>query len=244
MNVSKIKNILIIGMSHSWSLINAATQNRNRFNGEHIQFKNEDFIEYDYEKYLDFQVDHKLAFTELDAALLSIFGNEHNSFGLFEKQVPFSLFNKTCDFNASDNPTRRHFVPREMLKQQMKLILEKRNTFLILNALKKQFLTKPCYFICTPPPIADENHILKFENYYPGRPTNQIAPRQLRLECYRLHCEILAEACDLIDMPFLQSPVEAADTDGFLKETYWQDDPIHANSKYGQLVLSQIERLL
>ena len=68
-----------------------------------------------------------------------------------------------------------------------------------------------------------------------------IAPAGLRKNLYELQTEILSDNCKKLGIQLIDSSQQALCEDGFLKEEYRNNDPTHANAKYGALVWDQMK---
>ena len=68
-----------------------------------------------------------------------------------------------------------------------------------------------------------------------------IAPAGLRKNLYELQTEIFSDSCKNLDIPLIVPPQQALCEDGFLKEEYRNNDPTHANARYGALVWEQMK---
>ena len=151
------KNLLVIVMSHSHTVTQAAEEKPDDWNVESVHFKTTDFLQKDKEKYTHFSVPFKMDSEEIDAVCLSLFGNEFNIFSYTEYLIPYSVGDK--ELGLTPNRSARHFVPRSMLKYQMQDVFETRNTFTLIESLHNQFKENNCFFLSPPPPIADVNQL-------------------------------------------------------------------------------------
>jgi hypothetical protein len=94
-----------------------------------------------------------------------------------------------------------------------------------------------------PPPCGDAQRMRPHIPWplFPGM-LKEIAPRSLRYKMWRLHSQIVAGHCEEHDMDFLAFPNEAADEEHFLLPEFFHDG-IHANGRYGALLLRQMQEL-
>lgn len=91
-----------------------------------------------------------------------------------------------------------------------------------------------------PPPCADNERIAPHMPWpmFPGM-LQEVAPPYLRYKAWRLHSRVVAEWCAGEGIEFLAFPGESADASGFLKDEYFLDG-VHANARYGMLLLGQM----
>jgi hypothetical protein len=76
---------------------------------------------------------------------------------------------------------------------------------------------------------------------FPGM-LREIAPRPVRYKLWRLHSDIVAGFCADQDIAFAGYPRASVDEDGFLLPEFFHDG-IHANGKYGALLLRQMQEV-
>lgn len=100
----------------------------------------------------------------------------------------------------------------------------------------------PVYQICPPPPIGDEAHIRQ----YPGTLSPEliaqlgIAPKELRCTLWLAYVDVLRAKCRAVGAFFVEPPEEVFAPDGCLSSRFYSRDAVHANWKYGDLVLQQL----
>ena len=98
----------------------------------------------------------------------------------------------------------------------------------------------------SPPPLRDGALILsRMDPYLVERyPEAEIASPGLRMKMWRLHSDLVREACHGLGISVLGVPEEAQDPDGFLRPEFAHPtSSTHANTAYGALVADQIARL-
>jgi len=71
---------------------------------------------------------------------------------------------------------------------------------------------------------------------------NEISPRHFRYKLWRLHSEIVADLCTELDIGFVPHPRQAGDDEGFQRPEFFRNAS-HTNSKYGALLLQQMQEL-
>ena len=166
---------------------------------------------------------------------LSIGGNFYNIFGLLENPYPFKV-----DGSAKiDDDIERALIPREMMKDHFRIGLDRQTRN--LEPLKEHFSDSKVYHICSPPPVESAAHIQKYPGIFGRRLEMGIAPAGLRKNLYEIQTEVYLEICQSLGITVINPPSESLTDNGFLKDTYLNNDPTHANAKYGALVWSQMK---
>ena len=134
------------------------------------------------------------------------------------------------------------YIPRKIVRNRME-----RETKPIFDSLKKLVKTTSdehiqSFFLESPPPIPSEDHIrahpLGFDQTMISR--YGIAPIGLRKKMWKLHSELVEQYCVQLGVTFVPVPTETLDEHGCLIEAAWFNDPSHANSFYGKLVLEDL----
>ena len=168
---------------------------------------------------------------DCQAIFLTPMGNEYNTMGMLTHPVPFDFDWPEKNLSAD---TSRARIPFDLMKGQMRALAE-RNALLFVSFLASVF-EGPIYLIPPPPPIADANHITAHPGAFADRVREYgLNPPMFRQKMWQLYAEVLRDAA-VGNVRFSALPSEIYD-DGFLKRTYWSEDPTHANPSYGQIVL-------
>jgi hypothetical protein len=94
-----------------------------------------------------------------------------------------------------------------------------------------------------PPPCGDAQRMRPHIPWplFPGM-LKEIAPKSLRYKIWRLHSDIVATHCAQRGIGFLAHPRHAVDVEGFMLAEFFHDG-IHANGRYGALLLQQMREL-
>lgn len=169
------------------------------------------------------------------ALFLSLMGNEYNSIGMLKHPEPFDFHWPEKGLSADPN---LHIIPFDLMKAQMRSLADV-NCLLFWRFFASVY-DGPMYMVSPPPPIADEAHILS----YPGAFADRVAEfglskPEFRLKLWMLYCEVLREAVANTATRFVELPAAIFDV-GYLKSTYWKEDPTHGNEAYGVLVLQEM----
>ena len=166
---------------------------------------------------------------------LSILGNTYNVLGLIENPVPFNVHG--CSQETGN--IERTAIPKEMMRDHF---LSRLNPWIKnIQIICERFAHFQIYMICSPPPGECAEHIKKFPGFFKGSLDMGIAPAGLRKNLYELQTEIFSDNCKKLGIPIIDPPQQALCEHGFLKEEYRNNDPTHANAKYGALVWEQMK---
>jgi hypothetical protein len=115
---------------------------------------------------------------------------------------------------------------------------------LSILSLLKQRADGPMYHLESPPPIGDDDYIRNnIDPYYQKRGVAElgIVSRNLRYKLWRLHSQLVRQACTELQIEFIPCPAEAMQG-GFLREDL-RANATHANEIYGGMLLAQIGAL-
>jgi hypothetical protein len=168
-----------------------------------------------------------------------ISGNEYHFFGLVQHARPFDFVLPA----APHLPLQpgAEIIPSSLVEATMRHAME--FGLAILSALREA-TELPIWHIQSPPPILSETHILAHPTQFKEAIEEYgVAPATLRWKLWQLQSQLYQEACEAANIHFLPTPALARDPNGFLMEAGWSQDPTHANSWYGELVLAQLATL-
>ena len=99
------------------------------------------------------------------------------------------------------------------------------------------------FHLCPPPPKFDNSFIRQYhESQFAAAGLGKLEPTDpsLRLECWKIQKECLAEICVDLNITLLEPPALTVTPDGYLAPAYYRRDVTHANPRYGDQVLRQI----
>jgi hypothetical protein len=172
-----------------------------------------------------------------ERVFISIGGNFHNLFGLAEHPVPLGVYGEKVEFpfDTSD----RVFIPRSMLYDFFKDRLE--GVLRNITVTSEHFNGQPKVFLCSPPPLENLDGVIKIPLVFEEKLKRGVVPSRIRLEFYKIQCEIVSKHCLSLGVAFRQPPSEAVDENGYLKTDYSKKDPTHANELYGKAVLEDLK---
>ena len=113
---------------------------------------------------------------------LSIEGNAHAIVGLIESPEPFAVVDS--DGNLPADMVDRTLIVRSMMKDLLTGMLE---AFLPqLAAFQDRFRNAQVHFLCSPPPVYSNDHLLEFPSVFADRIHQGISPPSLRRSIYDL----------------------------------------------------------
>lgn len=102
------------------------------------------------------------------------------------------------------------------------------------------------FHLAPPPPKQDNAFIVAHaEGYFTKEGLQDLGPTrpELRLKCWRLQLNILAELCDELGIILVMPPERTITPDGYLDPICYANDVTHANRRYGEAVCRQIIRI-
>ena len=117
------------------------------------------------------------------------------------------------------------------------------SVYLALMSLVRGFCTGRMFHVEPPPPCADAKWIsanMRWKLF--GNRRREVSPPSLRHKLWRLHSQLLSRWCADAGVDLLPVPAETMDADGFMREPFLSDG-VHANERYGALVLEQMTSL-
>lgn len=173
------------------------------------------------------------------ALFLSIKGNFHAIFALFDGPAPFYTADASGALTVDDRAGRA-FVPRDMLRAHFEAALA--DVKAEMAAGIAHYPNARAYCLAPPPPKGDDAHIRKFPGEFAAMMDRPLAPRGQRLEAYRLQTGIYRAFCRELGARLIAPPARTIGADGFMEPRFHGWDPVHANKRYGGRVLRQIER--
>lgn len=218
------KAILIAGMSHTAAL----QKNLDDSHDDHFAIVNLAKTDIN-------AADFSWPFAAPSLLCLSLQGNEHNVFALFEHPSPFSV--------GRDRPGRgnRMVIPRNLFNDFMRERLSKINNWCAKFAAL--FPETPKVLICPPPPVQNLDAVVHIPDIFNDKLKNGFAPNDVRIAAYEAQVAYYRALAESEGMIFLPPPPEAVSEIGMLAPNYSGGDPTHGNKKYGRLVLDQINAL-
>ncbi len=170
----------------------------------------------------------------------SLLGGTYAVHGLVNHPQPFHIFLPAShDACGEAGPAAVQVIPFDVVAAMFE---RKTETVYALLAAVMEKTRLPIYQICPPPPIGGEEHV---------RPRLDaslfdrvgIAPPALRHALWLALSDVMRRRCRALGAHFIEPPAAAVDEAGHLRSAYYSTDPIHANSRYGDLVLHQLAEI-
>jgi hypothetical protein len=178
---------------------------------------------------------------ESDFCASTIAGNAHNVVGFIATRPPFDF--ETPGLSAPLNPNARQ-VPYQTVRASLLNFLN-RFDFKLVDAL---FDVIPYIklHVQSPAPLQDNTLSLSLMDPYfkEAYPDAELSDAWLRLKLWKLHSDLFRDKFAAKGAGFLEVPPESLNSDGFLLPHYVSEiSSTHANTKYGMLVVQQIQKV-
>lgn len=173
---------------------------------------------------------------EPEVVCLSLKGNDHNVLTLLEHPVPFTI---ASNVESPDRYSERWPIPYNVIKQVLAARIQEKIEELATE-LFSAFPNAKRFYLPPPPPIADWNHIKDNPGIFGEKLHLGFAPLGLKLAIYEIQIDILKKLCKKLDANFIGIDQRFKTADGFLKSDFFNNDPTHANSFYGELMMKVI----
>lgn len=171
---------------------------------------------------------------------MSIGGNFYNRFGLVENPVPLAI--GQAPFGKVPLGHGRRFVPFDMIAEHFEKSL--RGRMMEIARLSEHYRNTPLHHLAPPPPIRDISRLERNAGSFAGRFSRGVAPAELRMALYRIQSDIYRRHCERLGVAFVEPPKAAVDSEGYLSGScHLENDLTHGNTRYGSMVLEQIEAL-
>jgi hypothetical protein len=171
-------------------------------------------------------------------------GNQHNANFMFQTEPKFTML------GATDISSDQEAVPisRTMIKNFFKPSFEELNEIVptISNAVSITLMNGPA-----PKPLTHIQSCILQDKYFTDIAESLgvdigdlvITSDSLRLELWNVLAELLANSAKNLKANFLGAPAVSRDALGMLLPEYWASDVTHANSKYGFLLIEELQNL-
>ena len=171
-------------------------------------------------------------------------GNQHNANFMFQTQPSFTML------GVADNRSDQEAVPipRAMIKNFFKPSFEELSDIVptLSNAASITLMNGPA-----PKPVTHIKSCILQEKYFTDIAESLgvdigdlvITSDSLRLKLWNVLAELLADSAQKLGANFLGAPALSRDASGLLLPEYWASDVTHANSKYGLLLIEELQKL-
>ncbi|MCJ2043552.1 hypothetical protein MKK58_03235 [Methylobacterium sp. J-078] len=170
--------------------------------------------------------------------VIQISGSDYLPYGISAAQA-FDVilpFDKTIDQLPSLT-----MIPYLELKSKIKNVIRH---ILLGIPLIKQEINVPVIYLETPPPIGDNEYIRAHPSWAAGLMNEGIADPLVRYKLWRIHSQLIQEACEKHGVRFISLPSSVLDERGFLHPSAYDGDVMHANAWYGHQLLSHLDSVL
>jgi len=176
---------------------------------------------------------------ESDVLVSVIGGNQHAVFGTIRHPVPF-------DFHSPEDPIAEKdvsLIPYRTLYDQFVRGLRKGDGA-VLETLRNATRAKVVHLLAPPPKHKNPFIELYHDTHFAAEGIERlgVSSPALRMKFWHLQNRALAEICGELGIELIPPPAEAVDPQGFLERSCYAGDATHANVKYGELVLADLER--
>lgn len=171
-----------------------------------------------------------------DILIFSFAGTMHNVISLLRHPEPFDVL--APDEEAGDTPIVTRSALMRAFAHPDWSQWGKVERFKALTGARM-------FHLAAPPPMADHEFILQRRVSYRGLSfaKDGLNPAPFRLKIWEIEMRAIAELCSNHGMGFLLPPDRALTSGGYLAHECYADDAAHANERYGELVLEQLDAL-
>lgn len=140
---------------------------------------------------------------------------------------------------AAEVPAGREIVPYDLIRKIDEQSFEPMVAFL---SQVRPGIAAPVVALAPPPPVGDTDFVVKCLAVAQPAPA-EIPETRWRYRRWRVAVSVMRQLYEAHAARFFAPPPAAADDDGCLRsEYYW--DAVHANPKYGHLLLAQLREFV
>ncbi|MEI7712257.1 MAG: hypothetical protein WCI94_12535 [Rhodospirillales bacterium] len=185
-----------------------------------------------------------LAASSCPFIVTSIFGDVWSQKAFFDGQDPLDFFLKDEMYPADTR--EREIVPLSLMQAVAKHDL---TGALMWLDFVRTYTDKPIYELLPPPPVnpkgPEGEQMLALSNEHAKR-VNEfgLCPPVLRRKFWKLYAMETQWLCDNVGVFTIDPPNNCFDASGFLRHDMEAGDTLHANEKYGDIVLRDLGELL
>jgi len=236
--MTETHRLLVIGHSHTFSLLNAApgvrTISMQVLNLHKLSAKGTiqggDLAN---------EVERQALSNPPDAVCLLIGGQFHNTFGLNEQAPSLAIGHEERGVVPQDD-TPRVFIPFEELKAHIHADYQTDSKFNLVPLILKKFPHSDHIVLPPPPPVADRQAVAEFLVKQGASPNVRVPPPELRRRLYDATVEVYHAMARENGARFLSVHDRVVDGDGLLRPEFHNWDVVHANAAYGRILLEHI----
>lgn len=181
---------------------------------------------------------------QTDVLVSVLGGNQHAVFSTIQHPQPFDFM--LPDANQQEPAAEgASLIPYNALYPYFKVALRDGDGETIAR-FRKATSARMIHLLAPPPKEPnswiEEHHDTLF--VAEGIARQGVSSPDLRLKFWHLQNRAMEEICAELNVEVLQSPANASEANGFLARTYFAGDATHANPRYGELVLQQLDAFL
>lgn len=177
---------------------------------------------------------------QADVVLLTISGSNWIAFCASNREPKLDIILPFAP-ELDDLPDAQ-VIPYSEMRRRMRENIS--NIILGIEAFRRHIpASVPVWYVEPPPPVEDNELIRQSPPFADEIARLGVSDPILRLKMYRLHSDIIAEACAASGVPFLPVPDENKTDQGFLLPEC-VGNSLHGNGLYGWRFVQEIERRL
>jgi hypothetical protein len=176
---------------------------------------------------------------ENDVVLSMIGGNQHAVYSTIQHPQAFDFFEPGEGGLANKS---REVIPYRAIEAAFATGL-RRGDAKSLEAIRAATVARVVHII-PPPPKRDNAFVEQYhESLFAveGLATRGVSPPELRLKFWKLQTRVLETLCAEFGIEVMMPPAAAIEHRGFLRPEYYARDATHANWRYGERVLREVE---
>jgi len=174
-----------------------------------------------------------------DVVLSMIGGNQHAVYSTIQHPQAFDFFEPGQEGLASQS---REIIPYRAIEAAFATGL-RRGDGKSLEAIRAATVARVVHII--PPPPKRDNAFVEqhHESLFAveGLAARGVSPPELRLKFWKLQTRVLEKLCAEFGIEVMMPPPPALEHRGFLRPEYYARDATHANWRYGERVLREVE---
>lgn len=169
-----------------------------------------------------------------------VMGNEYNTLGMLNHPRRFDFYLPARPDLPTDESAE--ILPVDLVEDLIRSRLAN-SVALYLAMISRAGANVAKIHMPPPPPVRETAHIETYPGQF-GEKVRQfgVSPPFFRLKMWKLTCEVLRKLCEEAGIIFYRLPDSVFDTDGFLARPFMNQDPTHANARYGRIILDNIAR--
>jgi hypothetical protein len=245
------RKILFLGSSHigciEWACKNkevAGLEKKNSYFFKSIMdFKNDSRIiepvSGDFNNYhLNQELESWLLSSErFDSIIVSISGSDYLGLCISNSSVPWDFI---CPQVSDSVLTNRKLVPYAEVHNKVRDSI--RHSTLGIKEIKRILPDSNVCYLEPPPPNGDNLFLIEHLTWaQPLVDATGLSEPGLRLKLWHVQNQLIRDACDQSQVPFIALPDSCKDSQGFMIKECFGPDLMHGNLTFGELIFNQFE---